>query len=115
MENTIVNNVVLDKKLDGYSGDNNLKNFVAPQEITITITLAEYRELVKKVATRDADIDAANKDRYTRNSENEKLKAEIAELKAKLYELQNNMKNAKGDEITAESQKGPCLNIDEMY
>lgn len=40
MENTVVNNVVLDKKLDGYSGDNNLKNFVAPQEITVTITLS---------------------------------------------------------------------------
>lgn len=99
MENTVVNNVVLDKKIEGYYFESN--NFIAPQEITITITLAEYRELVKKVATRDADIDAANKDRYTRNSENEKLKAEIAELKAKLYELQNNMNNAKEEKSDA--------------
>ena len=113
MENTVVNNVVLDKKLDGYSIEMN--NYIAPQEITVTITLAEYRELVKKVATRDADIDKANADRWKREDENSKLKAEVAELKAKLYELQSNMNNAKGDEITAESQKEPRLNIDEMY
>lgn len=89
MENTVVNNVVLDKKLDGYSGDNNLKNFVAPQEITVTITIAEYRELVQKVATAKADIDKAEADKYTRDSENKKLKEEVAELKAKLYELQS--------------------------
>lgn len=91
MENTVanVNNVVLDKKLDGYGVDSRLQNFVAPQEITVTITLSEYRELVSKVATRDADIDKANTDKWTREDENKKLKAEVAELKAKLYELQN--------------------------
>lgn len=88
MENTVVNNVVLDKKLDGYSGDNNLKNFVSPQEITVTITIAEYRDLVQRVATAKADIDKAEADKYTRDSENKKLKEEVAELKAKLYEMQ---------------------------
>ena len=116
MENAISEvNVVLDKKLEGYSGDNNLKNFVAPQEITVTITIAEYRELVQKVATAKSDIDKAEADRYQRNSENEKLRKEVSELKAKLYELQSNMNNAKGDEIMVESQKEPRLNIDEMY
>lgn len=89
MENAISEvNVVLDKKLEGYSCDNNLKNFVAPQEITVTITIAEYRELVQKVATARADIDKAEADKYTRDSENRKLKEEVAELKAKLYEMQ---------------------------
>lgn len=98
MENTVVNNVVLDKKLDGYSGDQNLKNFIAPQEITVTITLSEYRELVQKVATAKSDIDKAEADRYQRNSENEKLRKEVSELKAKLYELQNNTDNVKKEE-----------------
>lgn len=89
MENTVVNNVVLDKKLDGYGVDSKLQNFVAPHEITVTITLSEYRELVSKAATRDADIDKANADKWTREDENKKLKEEVAELKAKLYELQN--------------------------
>ena len=87
MENTVVNNVVLDKKMDGYYFESN--NFIAPQEITITITLAEYRELVKKVATSDADINKANADKYERNNEIMKLKEEVSNLKAKLYELQN--------------------------
>lgn len=89
MENTVVNNVVLDKKFDGYMSSSDLHNFIAPQEITVTITLSEYRDLVKRVATAQADIDAANNGKYERNSENGELKKEVAELKAKLYELQN--------------------------
>lgn len=87
MENTVVSNVVLDKKLDTYSFES--KDYIAPQEITVTITLAEYRDLVKRVATRDADIDKANTDRWKREEENKKLKEENAKLKEKLYELQN--------------------------
>lgn len=89
MENTVINNTVLDKKLDGYGADAKLQNFIAPQEITVTITLAEYRELVTKVATRDADIKKAEDDRYERNKKNEALEREVRELKAKIYELQN--------------------------
>lgn len=96
MENTVTNNVVLDKKLDGYGVDSKLQNFVAPQEITVTITLSEYRELVQKAATRDADIDKANADKWTRDDENKKLKEEVAELKAKLYELQNKEETSEG-------------------
>lgn len=85
MDNMINKNVVLDKKLDNYPFES--KDFVAPQEITVTITLNEYRELVKKCATAQAEIDKANTDRYTRNNENETLKKENARLKAELYEL----------------------------
>lgn len=87
MENTNITNIVLDKKIDGYG--TNLKDFVAPQEITVTITLNEYRELVKEVATKEKDINEANKDKYTREAENDKLRKEVAELKSKLYEMQN--------------------------
>lgn len=97
MENTVVNNVVLDKKLDGYGADAKLQNFIAPQEITVTITLSEYRDLVSKVATRDADIDKANTDKWKKEDENKKLKAEVSALKAELYELQSSMNNAKED------------------
>lgn len=94
MENTVVNNVVLDKKFDGYMSSSDLHNFIAPQEITVTVTLAEYRELVKRVATAQTDIDKANTDRWAREDENKKLKAEVAELKAKIYELQNKEDNS---------------------
>ena len=89
MENTVMNNVVLDKKFDGYMSSSDLHNFIAPQEITVTITLSEYRELVQKVATRQADIDKAESDRYERNRKIEALEREVSELKAKIYELQN--------------------------
>ena len=42
MENTVIKDVVLDKKFDGYG--TNYNNFVAQSEITVTITLNEYRE-----------------------------------------------------------------------
>lgn len=96
MENTNIVNTVLDKKLDGYVSSSELHNFIAPQEITVTITISEYRELVQKVATRQADIDKAEADRYERNRKIEELEKENAELKAKIYELQN--KEEKSDE-----------------
>lgn len=89
MENTVVNNVVLDKKFDGYLSSSDLHNFIAPQEITVTITISEYRELVQEVATKKADIAKAESDKYERNHKIEALEKENAELKAKIYELQN--------------------------
>ena len=89
MENTNIVNTVLDKKLDGYMSSSDLHNFIAPQEIAVTITISEYRELIQKVATRDADVKRAEDDRYERNKKIEELAKENAELKSKLYELQN--------------------------
>lgn len=86
MENTNITNTVLDKKIDSYSYDE--KNFIAPHEITVTITLREYRKLVEEVAKKQVDIDKANSDMYTRNQENERLKQEISELQVELYKIQ---------------------------
>lgn len=88
MENTIINNVVLEKKMDCYS-NNNFDNLTAPQELTVTITLHEYRELVGEVATKKQDIDKANQDKYERDCENRKLKEEVAKLKEEIYNLRS--------------------------
>lgn len=88
MDNTMkseVKNVVLEKKLENYYFEE--KNFSAPGELMITITLKEYRELVQKVATSDERIKVADNDKYERNKENEALKKEVEELRSKLYEL----------------------------
>lgn len=65
---------------------NSTNNFVANQELTVTITLNEYRNLIGEVAKTTAKIDEANKDKYTREEENRKLKEEICRLKGQLYE-----------------------------
>lgn len=85
MENTTTKDVILDKKMDGYSFEK--KDFVASGEITVTITLGEYRRLIADNATAQQRIDKADEDKYSRNAENEALKKENAELKAELYEL----------------------------
>ena len=86
MDNTVIKDVLLDKKLDRYGFDNN--DFLASGELTVTITLSEYRKLVKDVATAQARIDKAEADRYERNRENERLTEENNKLKAELYEMQ---------------------------
>ena len=85
MENTTTKDVILDKKMDGYSFEK--RDFVASGEITVTITLGEYRRLIADNATAQQRIDKADEDKYSRNAENEALKKENAELKAELYEL----------------------------
>lgn len=84
MDNTNTCDIVLEKKLDDYSANKN--DFLAAQELTVTITLREYRDLVTNCATKEADISKANTEKWEYKSECEKLKEEISELKEKLYE-----------------------------
>ena len=84
MENTTIKDVILDRKMDGYGFEE--KDFVASGEITVTITLGEYRQLIKDCATAQARIDKANEDKYKRDAENDALREENNRLKAELYE-----------------------------
>lgn len=61
-------------------------NFVANQELTVTITLNEYRNLIGDAAKANSKIEEANKDKYKREEENRKLKEEVSRLKGLLYE-----------------------------
>ena len=84
MENTTIKDVILDRKMDRYGFEE--KDFVASGEITVTITLGEYRQLIKDCATAQARIDKANEDKYKRDAENDALREENNRLKAELYE-----------------------------
>ena len=86
-ESVNVTSAILDKKMDCFSWNEN--NYVAERELTITITLAEYRELVASHATKQYDIARANEDKYKRDNENMMLKQEVDSLRARLYEIQN--------------------------
>lgn len=80
MEETIKEIVKL--KTESYRFEE--KNFVIPQELTVTITLSEYRKLVKEVATKDIDISEARSARWEAESKVEELKEENAELNRSL-------------------------------
>lgn len=87
--NTTLKDCVLEKKLDRYCAE---KNFVATSELTVTITLEEYRDLIKEVATKEHDIEKANKDKWERDSENRRLKEECEMLRKELYDAKSCVK-----------------------
>ena len=98
MDSMNIKDAVLDKKMSGYGFEE--INFLAQSELTVTITLREYRDLIEKVATRDTAIKAAEADKYNRNAENEQLKKEVAALKAELYEYQKRLDGTEqGEEV----------------
>ena len=94
MDNMSVKDVVLEKKMNDYCSNND--NFVASQELTVTITLSEYRKLVSSDATRSEAISKANDDRYERESEIKNLKAQVEALKAENYKLKKAVEKATG-------------------
>ena len=49
---------VYGKKVESYHDSTD--NYIAENEVTVTITLSEYRKLVQEVATKKYDIDRAN-------------------------------------------------------
>ena len=57
-------------------------NFTLPKEIMITITLAEYRELVKN----DADLSNERNKRYTAEANLKEARKEIDELRKRLVD-----------------------------
>ena len=78
--------LILNKKTESYGFEKN--DFVAPSEITVTITLGEYRSLITKAATADEAIRKAEADKYSRDADNKRLKEMVEALRAELYELQ---------------------------
>ena len=79
-----IEEILLNKKLYIYSSDNNY--FQAENELTVEITLNEYRKLIEEKATADYRIKKAEENKYTRDEENKKLKQENKELEIKLFE-----------------------------
>lgn len=92
MDNITIIDKVLEKKFDNYSV--NTDNYMAPQELTVTITLNEYRDLVENNATRKSAIDKAEENKFSRERRIEELEKEVAELKAELYEFQKKQSRA---------------------
>lgn len=75
---------LLKRKIDSYSSE--LKDFQVENELTVEVTLNEYRKLIEEKAIADYRIKKAEENKYTRDEENRKLKQENKELEMKLFE-----------------------------
>lgn len=75
---------LLKRKLDSYSSE--LKDFQAENELTVEITLNEYRHLIEENAISEYKVKKAEENKYSRDEENRKLKQENKELEMKLFE-----------------------------
>ena len=89
-----------DKKVDTYYSESS-NNFALDGEIVVTITLSEYRTLIKEVATKEHDIKKANQDKYERDCRNKALESENAELKQRLFAYIETYGKIEGDETNA--------------
>lgn len=75
--NSSVDSLVLDKKLDNYGHKD---DFVAPRELTVTITLSEYRELVSAKAKADSDYSKLRDEKWKVERERDSLKQKLETL-----------------------------------
>ena len=70
---------------DGYGSTSSKNDFVANGQIMVTITLAEYRALVK--GNSDAQVSEAKSKQYHAEQERDGLKKQVADLQKQLEEL----------------------------
>ena len=68
----------LEKAIEGWGVER--EDFIVDQEITVTITLHEYRDLVKVKAIKDFEIEKIKSKNYSLEEENKKLKQRILEI-----------------------------------
>lgn len=81
-----VTETLLTEKLnDGWNRKSVTENFLADAELSVTITLSEYRRLIAREATAQYEIDKANADKYERNAEILKLKDKVKEQELELF------------------------------
>lgn len=78
-------NQVLSGKIGGYNPEYN--NFVCPGELTVQITLSEYRDLVQESAKTHWKIREADEKKLEYYHAVERLKKENAALKEKIVQL----------------------------
>lgn len=95
-------NQILTGKMDRYDNDR-FDNFVCPGELTITITLNEYRRLVSDNALSKSEIAEKEKERWIVSQEVALLKAENTALKEKIVNLAGGNEEA-NEEVTGSDE-----------
>ena len=85
---------ILDKKLDGYG--TNMQDYKASGELTVEVTLSEYRQLVKDCVTASSRNEELKRLKYERETENKNLLGQVNALKAENYELKKALEGKDG-------------------
>ncbi len=98
------NDAIQDKKLESYGWEKH--DFLASQELTVTITLGEYRELVTSKATADQAIKASTEKVAKLERDMKKAQEEADRLKAENYDLQNKVLAAQSRGQQPQAQDG---------
>ena len=62
-------------------------NYAADHELTVKITLAEYRELVSSAATKKDEIEKVRSESWKKDEEIKKLQSLVASQQAEIQEL----------------------------
>lgn len=95
-ENTI--DYMLQKKTEPYSS--NLHDFVADGEITVTITLSEYRDLVSFKANGDSKINELRSCLFKSEQNVRELEEKVKTLQSQIFEktLKNRMTEKESEE-----------------
>ncbi|OHP76732.1 MULTISPECIES: hypothetical protein [unclassified Staphylococcus] len=88
------------KDFSSYGNDED--NFVANQELTVTITLNEYRKFIETKAVKDKEEDTYRHKYWKEEEKNKKLKEENIKLKNKIYELQNEEEDEREEDVDNE-------------
>lgn len=76
--NPSTDSLVLDKELDKYGHSSN--DLVAPRELTVTITLTEYKELVSAKAKADFEYIKVRNEKWDVVRERNELKQKLVTL-----------------------------------
>lgn len=99
-EKTATQPVFYTKEFGSYNNSEN--NIVVNQELTVTITLNEYRELIKQVAMADSKIQEAYSEKYDAQRDVKHLSEENSNLKSEIYELQKQNAEKSSDNLADE-------------
>lgn len=92
MDNNIKTiDTLLDHKLSRYGSNDN--DFVAVKELTVTITLNEYRQLISAKATKEQDIDKIRSEKWKVQEELNEANKKIERLCTQLYEKEEENNN----------------------
>lgn len=96
-------NAILQSKMEERYSYSNEENLLAPSELTVTITLYEYRKLISSNATKEQAISEAREARYKAERERDNLKNEVTKLKTELYDLTKNKETEEREEEGADN------------